>query len=93
MKINRTTFVWMTYEPFKCIKIVDAMTQKILEYEKLPSLTQLDSSCHCYNYLRTNSLLCYPNVIAFQSLPYRMPSFSSDRSTNGKNNPLSKKPV
>lgn len=59
-------------------KIVDTLTQNVLSYEKFPFIAQLDIRCRCYDYLRTNNLLRYPNVIPFQSVPYRMPSFSKD---------------
>lgn len=55
-------------------KVVDISTQHVLNYSKLPFIAQLDIRCRCYNFLRINHLLRYPNVIPFQSLPYRMPS-------------------
>ncbi|KTD33925.1 hypothetical protein Lnau_2069 [Legionella nautarum] len=57
-------------------KIVEISTQHSLNYSKLPFIAQLDIRCRCYNYLRINNLLHYPNVIPFQSLPYRMPSLN-----------------
>lgn len=63
-----------------CIqRLVELTMHQELNYLDLALLTQINIRSRCYHYLRSNDLLCYPNVIPFQWLPYRIPSLSEGR--------------
>ncbi len=66
------------------VKIMDMMTQQVKYWDELTFISQLDIRVKCLNYLRANHLLQYPNLVLFQSFPYRMPSFSVDKSNTAQ---------
>lgn len=61
-------------------KIVNCRTQTLLILHELDIITQIEIRSFCFDYLRANELLRYPNIIPFQNLPYRCPAFSPDKS-------------
>lgn len=60
-------------------KIVDRTTQQVKDWNELSIHSQIDIRSKCFDYLRVNHLLRYPNVFPFQWVPHRAPSFRVDK--------------